>query len=293
MDYYIFVIKDQKLNEEWWTADKVFKKIMKDEFWGLAEKTPNRNNLKKGDKVVFYMGSPQMVFVGTAVLASKSFALDEDQKEKYSHKKTFFSPDYGVLLENIDIWKKRQSAKELAPQLQFIENKVNWGAYFQGGVRQIPESDFKTIIGEKSLIEKLTIAEDIENQSDFALESILEDFLYQNWGKIKWGSNLELYATEEQDGRQFPAGPWSIDFLAIDKDSNDFVVIELKRGKTSDSTVGQVLRYIGWVKENLAEKGQKVRGIIIAKETDDALNYAIKDLSRIEVKKYKMDFHLL
>jgi len=49
---------------------------------------------------------------------------------------------------------------------------------------------------------------------------------------------LELYKTDELGGRQFPSGTWSIDFLAIDKDNNDLVVIELKRGKTSNSTVG-------------------------------------------------------
>ncbi|MFQ5891789.1 MAG: PDDEXK nuclease domain-containing protein, partial [Candidatus Methanofastidiosia archaeon] len=97
----------------------------------------------------------------------------------------------------------------------------------------------------------------------------------------------------EQDGRQFPAGTWSIDFLAIDKDKNDLVVIELKRGKTSDSTVGQLLRYINWVKKNVAEKGQNVRGIIIAKDVDEALNYAIKNLEYVEIKTYKVDFQLL
>jgi len=71
------------------------------------------------------------------------------------------------------------------------------------------------------------------------------------------------------------------------------VVIELKRGKTSDATVGQVLRYIGWVAENLAEPTQQVRGIIISQEVDDALKYAIKGLKNVNVLTYKVDFKLL
>jgi RecB family endonuclease NucS len=71
-----------------------------------------------------------------------------------------------------------------------------------------------------------------------------------------------------------------------------FVVIELKRGRSSDSAVGQVLRYIGWVNENLAKPGQRTRGIIIAKEVDDALRYAVKELENVRVLTYKVDFKL-
>lgn len=44
------------------------------------------------------------------------------------------------------------------------------------------------------------------------------------------------------------------------------MVVELKKGKSSDATVGQILRYINWIEEHLAEKDQVVEGIIIAKE---------------------------
>lgn len=57
--------------------------------------------------------------------------------------------------------------------------------------------------------------------------------------------------------------------------------------------MGQLLRYINWVKENIAGKDQGVRGIIIARDVDEALNYAIKNLEYVEVKTYKVDFRLL
>jgi restriction system protein len=159
-------------------------------------------------------------------------------------------------------------------------------------VRQIPEEDFRTILGEKTLVEQITASRDIESQPEFALEAHLEKFIYDNWDKINWGSKLGLYKTEEQDGRQFPAGPWSIDFLAVDKGTNDLVVVELKRGKTSDATVGQILRYINWIKENVANENQHVRGVIIASEVDDALKYAVKNLDYVDIKTYKVDFRL-
>ena len=290
MNYWIFTVtthKDYNI-----TGEEIFNQRMEDRFWGLGERTPNRQNLSEGDKVVYYIGVPQKVFGGTTTLASPSFKLNDSQKKQYGHGTEFYEEDYGVFLKDIDIWHAPKSVEGLIPRLEFIENKQFWGAYFQGGVRQITEGDFKIIIGEKSLVEQIATSKDIESQTEFALETHLEEFIYLNWGKINWGSKLELYETEEQNGRQFPAGTWSIDFLAIDKNTSELVIIELKRGKTSDATVGQLLRYINWIKENVANDAQNVRGIIIAKEVDDALKYAVKNLDYIEIKRYKVDFQL-
>jgi RecB family endonuclease NucS len=45
-------------------------------------------------------------------------------------------------------------------------------------------------------------------------------------------------------------------------------VVELKRGRASDVVVGQALRYMGFVKEQLAEDDQTVEGAIIALDDD-------------------------
>lgn len=103
---------------------------------------------------------------------------------------------------------------------------------------------------------------------------------------------MELYHEGEQTGRQYPASTWTIDFLAVDKKTNELVVIELKRNQTSDATVGQVLRCINWVKKNLAAPNQKVRGIIVANEIDDALRYAVIGLANVCVKTYRVTFSL-
>ena len=62
------------------------------------------------------------------------------------------------------------------------------------------------------------------------------------------------------------------------------MVIELKKGRSSDVVVGQILRYMGWVKEHLAVDDYDqydVRGIIISKEKDDRLEYALKMLQKV------------
>jgi hypothetical protein len=81
-----------------------------------------------------------------------------------------------------------------------------------------------------------------------------------------------------------------LDFLALD-DSNDLVVIELKR-RASDQTLGQLLRYMGWVKENLCEEKQRVKGLILAESMDLRLKYALNVVSGVEVKKIRLDIEI-
>jgi hypothetical protein len=85
------------------------------------------------------------------------------------------------------------------------------------------------------------------------LKRTYEEFIDKNWDCIDFGAQLAKYdEADDETGRQFPAGVWRIDFLCRDTSNGDLIVVELKRGQTSDETVGQVLRYIGWVSENIA-----------------------------------------
>jgi RecB family endonuclease NucS len=103
---------------------------------------------------------------------------------------------------------------------------------------------------------------------------------------------LELYEEDpESSGAQYQTPVGKIDFLTRDKETGDFVVIELKCGKATDSALSQLLRYMGWVKENLA--GEKnVRGLILAEGTDDKLKFAMKFVSNVKVLTYKVSLQI-
>lgn len=80
-----------------------------------------------------------------------------------------------------------------------------------------------------------------------------------------------------------------MDFLCLDNESHNIVVIEIKR-KGTDETLAQICRYMGWVKENLAEKkNQKVLGIIVSESKDIKLEYAIKVVSNVTLKQMKLN----
>jgi RecB family endonuclease NucS len=75
-----------------------------------------------------------------------------------------------------------------------------------------------------------------------------------------------------------------IDLLAKHKREGRWLVIELKREQSTDQTVGQLLRYVGWVRRHLAGKEESVQGMIICREADTALQYALHAVPNVEVR---------
>jgi restriction system protein len=135
---------------------------------------------------------------------------------------------------------------------------------------------------------------DVEDPSAFALESHLEDFLVKNWLQTPLGKDFNIYSEEgEIIGQQYPTDAGIIDILAVSRDGKRLLIIELKRGRASDVVVGQTLRYMGFVSEQLASAEQTVEGIIIGLEDDPKLRWAIAPVPAIKFYRYRIDFQLL
>lgn len=133
----------------------------------------------------------------------------------------------------------------------------------------------------------------VEDVSTFALEKHLEDFLVANWSATELGKTHKIYEVDgEKIGQQFPSDTGPIDILAQSHDGTELLVVELKRGRASDSVVGQIQRYMGYVDQDLAESGQKVRGVIIALEDDIRLRRALAVAPNIDFYRYEVSFRL-
>jgi hypothetical protein len=137
-----------------------------------------------------------------------------------------------------------------------------------------------------------TPGEAAESGGAFSLEKQLEDFLLDNWEHTVLGRDWDVGDGEGNDGDQYPTEVGPIDILAKHKTKPAFLVVELKRGQSSDQTVGQVLRYIGFVKKHLAKDGQAVEGLIIAHKVDKATAYAVSTLQNVKMMTYGIEFHL-
>lgn len=71
----------------------------------------------------------------------------------------------------------------------------------------------------------------------------------------------------------------------------NFVVFELKLSRGADKAMGQISRYMGWIKRNLATD-KKVGGVIVAREVDEKLKYAASIVPDINLFAYKLHFKI-
>ena len=165
----------------------------------------------------------------------------------------------------------------------------------EGGVIDEKEldTDLQTLLDYYSKVVSRKIKDETStiSQGLFYMEKQLEDFIIHNWEHTELGKRFDLIV-EDGDlvSQQYKTDIGPIDILAKDKKTGSYVVIELKRNQTSDDTVGQIARYMGWVREH--KKDQKVGGVIIAGSYDRKLEYALKMVPNVEVFLYEVDFKL-
>ena len=127
MSNWIFVIKDD---------ENVFKKRIKHKKWPIHLGTNFQKSLKIEDKIVFYQaGKDGQKFLGTATVRSEV----KPNRDKI---------DYYIDIDNINVWKKQPSIRDIISKLSFILNKNHWGVYFQGGVVKMDEESYSVILME-------------------------------------------------------------------------------------------------------------------------------------------------
>lgn len=137
--------------------------------------------------------------------------------------------------------------------------------------------------------------ETVDDPVAFAMEKHLEDFLVQNWEHTELGKAYDIFQEDgERIGQQYPADKNErIDILAISKDKKQLLVVEVKKGRASDVVVGQALRYMGFVAQELAEPGQTTRGVIIALDDDQRIRRALAVTPNVDFYRYQVSFKLL
>lgn len=166
-------------------------------------------------------------------------------------------------------WRLYEPGKDPAPYYPAV----------QGGI-------VSPVPGEDEPEEERGIYEAQPGSSQFALEQDLQRYLADNLSIIEPG--LTLFEDEEIKGFEYPAGGGRrIDILGVDK-SGAFVVLELKVEKGYERVVGQLLRYMNWVRRELAEPGQRVRGIIVCRAMSEDLQLACASIPNVQLFEYQL-----
>ena len=230
------------------------------------------HDIGPGDFVVARRGRKTLAAIGRVIQAAE-----------YAPRRNPFlaSPDYSHHSFLSVEWQDHPRNK-IFPTLVFPMHTVSEFSEVQ--YRSLLDGNLSTVALEPS--------EPVEDQSEFVLEKYLEDFIVSNFETIFKGK-LKVYGDgEESDGQQYPTEIGPIDILAVESHSGSFVVIELKKGRPSDQVVGQILRYMGWVKKNLCKDGQTVKGLVICREPDPKLSFALEMTNNIDVRYYSVSFKL-
>lgn len=155
-------------------------------------------------------------------------------------------------------------------------------------------SEVEQLIGGSSILGSQPTPSIQEDVSEGVLEKHLEEFLVRNWDKTPFFNDYEIYKNTEGQtvGQQFNAfGYDRIDILAQSKDGLTLLVIELKKDKGTDETVGQLLRYMGYM-NTIKDENQVVRGMIIAHEANERIQHALSMVPNVEFYAYKLHFSL-
>ena len=115
-----------------------------------------------------------------------------------------------------------------------------------------------------SILHELPSKHLLRTEIDSHLKGSSKNFLLENWDNTDLGKEWAIYSSEDdlEAGNQFPHGCW-----AYRHTSNSLSVrtqgacYRTQAGiKGTDTTVGQILRYIGWVEKHFARPNGKTVG---------------------------------
>jgi restriction system protein len=228
--------------------------------------------MQEGDLVVCPDGEEG--FITGTISGNYYYAENKDLPHRRS---VVWSQGGGFLKENMSpalrsFMKASNTVIDVTPHIEEIELLI-------AGRQSNPSSEISTEAKEKAA---------------FQMEKHLEDFLVHNWAQTPLGEEYMIYENDgEQAGQQYPTSTGPIDILAISKDKKTLLVVELKKGLASDKVVGQVLRYMGCVKHDLAEEDQKVKGVIIASDDDINIRRALYATQNVDFFRYRVQFNLV
>jgi len=140
-NYYCLVTSDS-LKE---SAIDIFNKRIEEKKYPLDPRTPNLNEIKDDDEVMFYIagaGKERQSFVGQAIIQKvetpKEFLVDPD-KDNYEVIKYLW-------FKKIKIFETSKNIQSIIDKLDFVKNKNNYGTYLMGGVKKLTQKDFNLII---------------------------------------------------------------------------------------------------------------------------------------------------
>lgn len=136
-------------------------------------------------------------------------------------------------------------------------------------------------------------------KSEFVKEKHLQQYLVNNWDHIRLSQDWQIYSDSDdpEAGVEFSTGVGRPDILLTHKTESRVCVVELKKSDTSDRAVGQLLRYVGWVRDHLdnledVDENATVEGRLIVSGPTEKLEYALSAVPHLTLHQYNVNVEL-
>lgn len=218
---------------------------------------------------------------------------------------TAYPEDYGVwnnrseeALKQLDIWPEFEYGSHFGQRYERV-NDVLIGLSNELG---LDLWNLDTLLGYivKSEERSEDASETTETTGEFVKERHLQQYLVNNWDRTEISEKWDIYsdADDPEAGVEFSTGIGRPDILLTHTSDARVCVLELKKGDTSDSAVGQLLRYVGWVRDHLddldgVDDDAEVEGRLIVSESSEKLEYAITAVPELMLYRYEMEVALV
>ena len=134
-------------------AYSIFKRRIKEKKWPMYWQTKFQSVIKPGDKLIFYIAGVnkfRQCFVGSAEVNSID-KISNTAESTVDPDKTQAQVTSYIHLNNIKLFNKKVFIKNILNNLNFIENKKNYGLYFIGGVTKIDQASNSFILNQSVL----------------------------------------------------------------------------------------------------------------------------------------------
>lgn len=214
---------------------------------------------------------------------------------------TAYPEDYGVwnnrseeALKQLDLWPDFEYGSDFGQRYE----RVNEVLRDLSNELDLDFWDLDALLGyivEREEDDEETV-EDAEGTGEFVKERHLQQYLVNHWNRMGLSDQWEIYSDSDdpQAGVEFSTGIGRPDILLTHTSDARVCVVELKKGGTSDMAVGQLLRYVGWVRKHLDDLegvsvDADVEGWLVVSESSEKLDYAMSAVPELTLYEYEME----
>jgi restriction system protein len=227
--------------------------ILRSSQYYFKDNEPNRKNVKEGDFVILRTYGEG--FWGTCIVSS-GWIIDKKGRIKHKQSTGWFE------IKQVMKWTAVLPFEIVKPDLSNQGHRQR--------IAKIKEEDWLKIHFAYNIYSRLGYGSIDGNF--FILENGIEEAIKKNLSQL----DLKLAPEAIRQQCNLGIGIGRTDLICVDEKGN-YIVLELKAVESSDTVVGQISRYIGYIQENWAEKeNKKVKGIIITPGYDEQLRLAAK-----------------